>query len=150
MSFIWITDYDNTNNECPKLDPLCKEIPLEMHDCKCALTYSIRKANIDLNRYKPIVIKFNNKSIKLTPALLMDYRLLYQIIFSHPDQIDGFGRKLAICVLNVFFRNFKLVELIIKSKSLEWSNDEGVYPAQHLILLKANHRKHQLFGTKDP
>ena len=88
MSFIWITDYDNTNNECPKLDPLCKEIPLEMHDCKCALTYSIRKANIDLNRYKPIVIKFNNESIKLTPALLIDYILLYQLIFSYPDQID--------------------------------------------------------------
>ena len=29
MSFIWITHYGNTNNECPKLDPLCREIPLE-------------------------------------------------------------------------------------------------------------------------
>ena len=33
--------------ECPKLDPLCREIPLERHDCKYALTYSICKANIE-------------------------------------------------------------------------------------------------------
>ena len=88
------------------------------------------------------------KKIELTSALLMDYGLLYQLIFSHPDQTDGFGRKLAICVLNAFIRNFKLVELISESKPLEWSNDEGVYPTQHLILLKANHRKHQLFGIE--
>ena len=61
MSFIWITHYGNTNNECPKLDPLCREIPLEWHDYKCALTYTICKANIDLNRYKPVVIKFDNE-----------------------------------------------------------------------------------------
>ena len=107
MSFIWHTHYDNTNNECPKFDPLCREIPLERHDCKCALTYSICKANIDLERYRPVVIKFNNKSIELTPALLMDYELLYQLIFSHPNQTDGFGRKLAVCVLNAFIRDFK-------------------------------------------
>ena len=76
-SFIWITHYGNTNNDCPKLDPLCRKLPLEMHDCKCALTYSICKANIDLDRYKPVVIKFNNETIELTPALHMDYELLY-------------------------------------------------------------------------
>ena len=72
MSFIWITHYDNTNNDCPKLDPSCREIPLERHDCKCALTYSISKTNIDLDSYRSLVIKFNNESIELTPALLMD------------------------------------------------------------------------------
>ena len=36
------------------------------------------------------------------------------------------------------------------SKPPKWLNDGGVYPAQHPILLKANHRKHQLFGTKKP
>ena len=76
-SFIWITHYGNTNNDCPKLDPLCRKLPLEMHDCKYALTYSICKANIDLDRYKPVVIKFNNETIELTSALLMDYELLY-------------------------------------------------------------------------
>nr|CAN70247.1 hypothetical protein VITISV_021083 [Vitis vinifera] len=150
MSFTWISCYDNTYNNCPKTDPLCREIPLERHDCKCALTYSICKANIDLDSYKPIVIKFNNESIELTPTLLMDYGVLYQLIFSHPDQTDKFGRKLAICVLNAFINDFKSVELIIESKPPEWSNDGGVYPAQHLILLKANQRKHQLFGTEDP
>ena len=157
MSFTLITHYGNTNNDCPKFDPLCREIPLEMHDCKCALTYSICKANIDLDRYKPIVIKFNNESIELTLTLLMDYELLYQLIFSHPNQNDGFGIKLAVCVLNAFIWDFKSVELIIESKSPEWSNDGGVYPAQHLILLKSNHRKllksnhrkHQLFGTEE-
>ena len=44
--------------------------------------------------------------------------------------------KLAIYVLNAFI--------------CEWSNDGGVYSAQHLIHLKANHRKHQLFGIKIP
>ena len=60
MSFTWISHYDNTYNNCSKTDPLCKEIPLERHNCKCALTYSICKANIDLDSYKLIIIKFNN------------------------------------------------------------------------------------------
>ena len=77
MSFAWMTHYGNTNNDCPKLDHLCRKIPLERHDFKCALTCSICKANIDLDSYKVIVIKFNNESIELTPALLMDCGLLY-------------------------------------------------------------------------
>ena len=93
MSFIWHTHYGNTNIECLKLDPLCREIPLERHDCKCALIYSICKANINLDRYRPIVIKFNNESMELTPTLLMDYGLLYQLIFSNLEQTDGFGRN---------------------------------------------------------
>ena len=80
----------------------------------------------------------------------MDYGVLYQLIFFHPNQTDGFGRKLAVYVLNVLIQDFKLVELIIESKPPEWSNDENFYLAQHLILLKSNHRKHQLFGTEDP
>ena len=83
------------------------EISLESHDCKCALTYNICKTNIDLDRYRPTVIKFNNKSIELTPTLLMNYGLLYQLIFSNPEQTDGFGRKLVVCILNVFIREFK-------------------------------------------
>ena len=78
----------------------------------------------------------------------MDYVVLYQLIFFYPDQTDGFGRKLAVCVSNAFIRNFKSVELIIERKSPKWSNNGGVYPAQHLILLKANQRKHQLFSTE--
>ena len=80
----------------------------------------------------------------------MDYGVFYQLIFSFPDQTNEFGRKLVVCVLNVFIRDFKSVELIIESKPLEWSNDGGVYHVQHLIFLKANHRKHQLFGTEIP
>ena len=80
----------------------------------------------------------------------MDYGVLYQLIFSHLDQTDKFRRKLAVCVLNAFINDFKSVELIIESKSPEWSNDGGVYPAQHLILFKANQRKYQLFDTEDP
>ena len=80
----------------------------------------------------------------------MDYGVLYQLIFSHLDQTGGFGRKLAICILNAFIRDFKSIELIIESKPSEWSNDRGVYPALFLILLKANQRKHQLFGTEIP
>ena len=112
--------------------------------------YSICKANIDLDIYRFVVIKFNNESIELTLVLLMDYRLLYQLIFCHLNQTDGFERKLVICVLNAFIWDFKSVELIIESKPPEWSNDGGVYPTQYLILLKTNHRKHKLFGTKDP
>ena len=77
MSFTWITHYDNAYNDCPKIDPLCREIPLERHDYKCALTYSICKANIDLDSYRQVVIKFINESIEITPTLLMDYGLLY-------------------------------------------------------------------------
>ena len=107
MHFVWHTHYDNTTIECPKFDPLCKDIPLERHDCKCALTYSICKTNINLDKYRSIVIKFNNESIKLIPTLFMDYRLVYQPIFSNPEQTDGFERKLAVCILNAFIREFK-------------------------------------------
>ena len=150
MSFIWQTHYDNTKNECPKLNPLCKEISLEKQNCKCALTYSICNANIDLNNYNLIVVKFNNEQIKLTPTLLLDYEIIHRLIFSNIEQIGRFGRKLAICVLNPFILGFKLVELIIKSKPLEWSNDEEVYLAQHLIFLKVCSRKDYLFGTEIP
>ena len=57
MGFTWITHYDNIYNDCPKIDPLGRVIPLEWHDCKCALTYNICKANIDLDSYRLIVIK---------------------------------------------------------------------------------------------
>ena len=80
MSFTYITHYDNTYNDCPKLDPLCMKIPLERHGCKCVLLYSICKANIDLDNYRPVVIKSYNESIELTLTFLMDYGLLYQLI----------------------------------------------------------------------
>ena len=54
----------------------------------------------------------------------------YQLIFSHLDQIDGFGRKLEVCVLNAFIHDFKSVALIIESKPPEWLNDGGVYLTQ--------------------
>ena len=72
----------------------------------------------------------------------MDFGLLYQLIFSHPNQTSGFGRKLVVCVLNAFIRDFKSVELIIKSKPPKLLNDGRVYPTQQLILLKDNHRNH--------
>ena len=150
MSFIWHTHYDNTNIKYLKLDPLCRTILLERQDCKCALTYSICKANINLDRYKPIVIKLKNESIELTPTLFIDYELLHQLNFFNPEQKDDFERKLAVCIINAFILQFKSIELIIESKPPEWSNDGGVYPAQHIILLKANHRKQQLFGIEDP
>ena len=67
--------------------------------------------------YKPIIIKFNNELIELTPSLLMDYGVLYQLIFSHPDQTDGFGRKLTICVLNAFIRDFNNIMTLWEHKS---------------------------------
>ena len=129
---------------------MCKEISLEKQNCKCALTYSICNANIDLNNYNPTVVKFNNEQIKLTPAFLLDYEIIHRLIFSNIEQTGRFGRKLAICVLNPFILGFKLVELIIKSKPPEWSNDEEVYLAQHLIFLKVCSRKDYLFGTEIP
>lgn len=84
MSFIWQSHYGNTKNECPKLDPLCRKVLLERQYCKCAFTYSICKANIDLDNYHPIVFRFNNKPIKLTLALLMDYGVIHQLVFSNP------------------------------------------------------------------
>ena len=72
----------------------------------------------------------------------MDYGLLPQLILSNPEQTNGFGRKLAICILNAFILEFKSVELIIESKPPESSNDGGVYLAQNIILLKTNYRKH--------
>ena len=80
----------------------------------------------------------------------MDYGLFHQPIFSNLEQIDGFGRKLAVHILNSFILKFKYVELIIESKPPKCLNDGGVYPTQHILLLKANHRKHQLFGIEVP
>ena len=55
----------------------------------------------------------------------MDYELFHQLIFSNPKQAEGFGRKLAVYILNAFILEFKSIELIIKSKPSEWLNMEG-------------------------
>ena len=80
----------------------------------------------------------------------MHYELLHQLIFSNLEQTDGFGRKLVVYILNAFTLEFKTIELIIESKLFKWSNDGGVYPAQHIIFLKSNIRKYQLFSIEDP
>ena len=49
----------------------------------------------------------------------MDYGVFYKLIFSLPNQTNEFGRKLEVCVLNAFIRDFKSVELIIESKPPE-------------------------------
>lgn len=81
---------------------MCREIPLGMQNYKCALTYSICKANMDLDNYHLVTIRLKNEQIELTSALLMDYGLIYQLIFSNSKQTDGFRRKLTTCVLNAF------------------------------------------------
>ena len=46
INFTLITHYSNTNNDCPKLDPLCREIPLEGHDCSVLLLTIFAKTTL--------------------------------------------------------------------------------------------------------
>lgn len=63
----------------------------------------------------------------LSSAKLMDLGLVSQIIFSNPDQTDNFGRKLAICVCNLFSQETKKVDVRISSIPPEW---EGLFIQQ--------------------
>ena len=149
-SIVWQTHYGNSTIECQKTDPLCKEITLERQNIKCTLTYSDCRVNLDLERYNPMIISFQEQSVELTPTLLMDYGLVYQMIFSNPEQTYNFGRKIARCVLNSFVQTYKSIELLVESKPPERSFNGGVYPTQHLIYLKASHQAIPIFGTEIP
>ena len=73
----------------------------------------------DLEIYNPVIINFDNKSIELNRTLLMDYGLVYQMIFTSQKQTDIFGRKLATCILNPFIQEYKFVELLNERIPLE-------------------------------
>ena len=79
----------------------------------------ICRVHTDLEIYNPVIINFDNKSIELNRTLLMDYGLVYQMIFTSPKQTDIFGRKLATCILNAFIQEYKFVELLNERIPLE-------------------------------
>ena len=144
MGFIWEVHYGTTNFDCPKTDPL------ERVNGRLIPAYSICQVTIDLEIYNPLIINFNNEPIVLTPSLLFDYGLVYQMIFRNPRQVHQFGRKIATCVLNAFAGNFKAIELRIRNKPPEWANDGRIYPAQHLILLHAYFQNEPILNANSP
>lgn len=82
-------------------------------------------------------ILFEKEEIDITPTLLLDYGLLYQIIFIESEQTNQFVQKLASCVWNMLINNKKFVSSRVTSKALE-RDVSGLLAAQHAIYLKSH------------
>ena len=90
---------------------------------------------IDLEYYLPIILSFKNKDLILTPDLLLDYGLVHQLVFSYPNQVNNFGRKVALGLIQGFKMNKKYADAIIISKAPVWVSNGSLLPAQHNISL---------------
>ena len=151
ISFTWDCHYDTKQRVCPKIDPYCISVPLYRDHCKCHLVYSIPRASIELQLFKPLCTKYQGEEIFITISTLLDYGFLKQIIFSDPDNTNKVGRKLAICVNKYFVDGCKYVIATIESKMPEWTDLGNLIPAQHIIYLngtKYPNLRPQLFRDK--
>jgi hypothetical protein len=141
LSITWDTLYYKNQDrvECPKIDPLCKEIPLERMDCKCNLIFSIPKACIDLTNFQDLSLTYKGEEVQITPMTLLDQGFLRQLIITSPEQTDRVTRKMAVCINNIFAKYGALrCQVSIRSKMPEWTNFGSIVPAQHVMYISAN------------
>lgn len=47
-------------------------------------SYTISRACLDLQYHQPITLPYNKENLVLTLELLLDYWLVYQIVYSNP------------------------------------------------------------------
>lgn len=88
LSFILETFHGNEPSTYMIKDQTCHNVPLNKISCECKLTYSIVRCYIDLDKYKQSKFIFKTNEVELTPLLLLDYRLLFQLFFSDLEQTE--------------------------------------------------------------
>ena len=122
-----------------KLCRSCTEPLLHQQDnkpiCNCNRNFTISRACIDLQYYQPINLAFKGEVLILTPEILLDYGLVYQLIYSDPSQASNFGRKVNLSLTQGFKLKKKFVDAIFISKAHEWISRGNVLPAQHYVNL---------------
>lgn len=91
LSFVWETYYGNDHKPSCNLDETCRNVPLHRSNCKCKLSYSIVRCYINLDTYELLTLPYKNEMLELSAPLILDYGLLYQILFFDLDQTDLFG-----------------------------------------------------------
>ncbi|KAL6333631.1 hypothetical protein AAG906_028816 [Vitis piasezkii] len=123
----------------------CTEPLLHQHDnkqiCNCNRNFTISRACIDLQYYQPINLAFKGEVLILTPELLLDYGLVYQLICSDPNQASNFGRKVNLSLTQGFKLNKKFADAIFISKAPEWISRGNILPAQHYVNLYYQNRR---------
>ena len=105
-----------------------EEIPLERHDCKCQLEFTIYKVNINLARWDENPIKFvdlhEDYMTVITFQTLMDNGLIEQlVVYEEPScPLHLLRNKLRQTIDTAF--SIGLYELIIQihSVGMEWVN----------------------------
>ena len=129
----------------------CSEPLLHQHDnkqfCNCNRNFTISRACIDLQYYQPINLAFKGDVLILTPEMLLDYGLVYQLICSDPSQASNFGRKVNLSLTQGFKLNKKFADAIFISKAPEWISRGNVIPAQHYVNIHYQNRRPTLLSS---
>ena len=134
-----------------KLCRNCTEPLLHQQDnkpiCNCNRNFTISRACIDLQYYQPINLAFKGEVLILTPEILLDYGLVYQLIYSDPSQASNFGRKVNLSLTQGFKLNKKFADAIFISKAPEWISRGNVIPAQHYVNIHYQNRRPTLLSS---
>ncbi|KAL6327887.1 hypothetical protein AAG906_027285 [Vitis piasezkii] len=129
----------------------CTEPLLHQHDnkhiCNCNRNFTISRACIDLQSYQPINLAFKGEVLILTPKMLLDYGLVYQLVCSDPSQASNFGRKVNLSLTQGFKLNKKFADAIFISKAPEWISRGNILPAQHYVNLHYQNRRPTLLSS---
>ena len=115
--------------------------------CNCNRNFTISRVCIDLQHYQPIDLAFKEEVITLTPEMLLEYGLVYQLICSDPSQVSNFGRKINLSLTQGFKLKKKFAEAIFFSKAPKWTSNGNVLPAQHYVNLHFQNRRPTLLST---
>ena len=115
--------------------------------CNCNRNFTISRVCIDLQHYQPIDLAFKEEVITLTPEMLLEYGLVYQLICSDPSQVSNFGRKINLSLTQGFKLKKKFADAIFFSKAPEWTSNGNVLPNQHYVNLHYQNRRPTLLFT---
>ena len=114
--------------------------------CKCNRNFTISWVCLDLQYYLLISLFFKNEELILTLKLLLDYGLVHQIIYSNPNQVTNFGRKMALWFVQGFKSNKKFTDVLIISKAPEWVSVGSLLPTQHNVYFHYQNRRPTLLS----
>ena len=95
MTFIKESMFDETKFCCLMIHPLSYQQGLKHLFCNRNRNCTISQVYLDLQCYQHITLQYNQEILVLTPKLLLDYSLVYQIVCYNQCQTMRIGRQLA-------------------------------------------------------
>lgn len=140
--------FDETKFCCLMIDPLSYQQGLKHLFCNRNRNCTISQVYLDLQCYQHITLQYNQEILVLTPKLLLDYSLVYQIVCYNQCQTMRIGRKLAFGLHQGFKLGKKFLEAIIISKAPKWTNVGSFLHTQHYIFLHFQNKRPTLLFSK--